>query len=585
MKAFSWIIAPAFIVAFQAASPRVALATYPWANGYIILSDGVQPDQTYQFDSNGHLSQGITFHVLASPSGLAQAGGSGFTVTVQDASHNTLNWGGGFWIAGGQVTDFAANPKPLVNSYNPLACGNSDSGDLDLVPYLTLASPPPATVHPAFAGSGQGEFYVTFDEGHGLVYSILAGISSIRSTDLDGDGDTDEADVVSMRNAIAAGSTDPMFDLNWDGIADRADLDIMVTELNSMRGSGRGYCNGSDYPTTYDPTTSYVWDTTAPSAPTNLCTTTDCSQYILNWTAGGNDGTTGTAYQYEIRRSPSAITDANFASDTLVAIIAPAASGTSQSYATGVAPSSGGQYFAIKAKDEFMNTASVVSTYGPPPPTLPPAPPSLGVSNGSEMQLVSFTDPYGAPASYEIRTSPAPITSANWGSATSVATINPTCAGNNYCIPVYSLSECTYYYYALRATYCGSVSSLATRSGKTRCTGGITFDCGSSAVQARVDDLPKSLEFSQPRPTPARDVAHFEFAVPAEMAGQLAELNIYDLLGRRVRQVLHERMSAGVQTVEWRLDTDTGGRAERGVYFAKLRIGSRVMTRTVIAQP
>jgi hypothetical protein len=552
------------------------------------LSDGVQPNQTYYFDSHGGLAP-ITFHVLASPSGFAQGNGQGFTVTVLDPSGNVVDWGGAFWIAGGFTFGFPADPKPLSDGSNQLVCTADDVGNINIVPYLTLVSPPPATVYPTFGGSGQGEFYVTYHEcpdDATLHYAVLCGIASIRSTDIDGDGDTDEADIVSMRNAIAAGSTDPKFDLNWDGIADRPDLDIVVTELNRMRGVGRDYCIGAgNITTTYDASTSYVWDTIAPSAPTNLCTTTDCSQYILNWTAGGNDGTTGTAYQYEIRQSSAAITDANFANATLVAIIAPAASGTSQSYGTGVSPSSGGQYFAIKAKDEFMNTASVASTYGPPPPTLPPAPPALGVASGSEMQLVSFDDPYGAPASYEIRTSSSTITSANWGSATPVAIINPTCAGTHYCIPVYSLTENTTYYYALQATYCGSVSSLATRSGTTRRTGGITLDCGSGAVQARVDDLPRSLEFSQPRPTPARDVAHFEFAVPAEMASQLAELNIYDLLGRRVRQVLHERVSAGVRTVEWRLDTDAGVRVERGVYFAKLRIGSEVMTRTVMAQP
>lgn len=123
-------------------------------------------------------------------------------------------------------------------------------------------------------------------------------------------------------------------------------------------------------------------DTTAPSAINTLAVTAATSNSItLRWTAVGDDGATGTAASYDLRRSANAITSSNFGSATQVTgEPAPAAAGTVQTFTvTGL--SAGTVYhFSIKATDDAGNTGSfgnsVSGTTAIPPSDLtPPASP------------------------------------------------------------------------------------------------------------------------------------------------------------------------------------------------------------------
>ena len=99
----------------------------------------------------------------------------------------------------------------------------------------------------------------------------------------------------------------------------------------------------------------------------------------LTWTTPGDDSLSGTASQFDIRYSTSAITAANFASATrwTTGVPVPVAPGTSQSVVvTGLTPSTP-YWFAIKTADEVPNWAgmsNVVSkTTAGAPDTVPPA--------------------------------------------------------------------------------------------------------------------------------------------------------------------------------------------------------------------
>ncbi len=76
----------------------------------------------------------------------------------------------------------------------------------------------------------------------------------------------------------------------------------------------------------------------------------------LSWTAPGDDSTTGTASQYDLRYSTANITDANWNSANQVSgEPAPKIAGSAESFTvTGLQPSTT-YYFAIKAADEASN--------------------------------------------------------------------------------------------------------------------------------------------------------------------------------------------------------------------------------------
>ena len=182
----------------------------------------------------------------------------------------------------------------------------------------------------------------------------------------------------------------------------------------------------------------------------------------LTWTAPGDDSLAGTATQYDLRYATSLITAANFASATQVTgEPTPGAPGTSQGLTvTGLQPSTT-YWFAIKTADDAANwsiLSNVVSrtTSGAPDVTRPAAA-SVAVSAVTDTTAtlawtaVGDDSLTGTAASYEARYSTAPITAANFSSATAITGLPvPAVAGTAQSVVAHGLSRQVTYYFALR---------------------------------------------------------------------------------------------------------------------------------------
>ena len=124
-------------------------------------------------------------------------------------------------------------------------------------------------------------------------------------------------------------------------------------------------------------TTAQTADASPPAAITDLdATPADSTDVLLNWTAPGDDGSLGTAHQYDIRYSLANITEANWAAATQVSgEPAPAVIGTPQSmHVTGLHPDTP-YFFAMKTSDEVPNISAlsnVATAHTPAGPTIPP---------------------------------------------------------------------------------------------------------------------------------------------------------------------------------------------------------------------
>lgn len=101
-----------------------------------------------------------------------------------------------------------------------------------------------------------------------------------------------------------------------------------------------------------------------------------------------------------------------------------------------------------------------------------------------------------------------------------------------------------------------------------------------SAVAARITDgaeaataLPESFELSQNFPNPFNPGTTIEFALPVEAD---VRLDVFNVLGQQVRELVNERLEAGRHSVQF-----DAGSLPSGVYFYRIAAGADVSTRSM----
>ena len=104
-----------------------------------------------------------------------------------------------------------------------------------------------------------------------------------------------------------------------------------------------------------------IVDNTPPAAVTTLAVAaTTASSVTLSWIATGDDGNTGTAASYDLRRSTSPITAANFDAATQVTGLGtPKAPGSAESFTVSGLNSATTYYFALKVVDDAGNKSDI----------------------------------------------------------------------------------------------------------------------------------------------------------------------------------------------------------------------------------
>ncbi len=239
----------------------------------------------------------------------------------------------------------------------------------------------------------------------------------------------------------------------------------------------------------------FAYDRQAPGTVADLVATAPTSTSVtLQWTAPGDDGSTGTASSYEVRCSTSPIvTEADFAAATPVnGIPAPAAAGTSQSFIVGQLFAGTAHYFALRAIDDegqaagISNVASATTSAGSPDAIAPVAVGTLVVKASWATAVdLGWTAPgddgiAGFASAYDIRYATSPITSEGAFAAASpvVGEPQPAAPGKTNRFRVGGLLPGTTYWFALKAVdEAGNASGVSnsvtatTPSGPATCNG------------------------------------------------------------------------------------------------------------------
>jgi streptogramin lyase len=95
---------------------------------------------------------------------------------------------------------------------------------------------------------------------------------------------------------------------------------------------------------------------------------------------------------------------------------------------------------------------------------------------------------------------------------------------------------------------------------------------GPSSVNEK-SEVPVAFGTITNYPNPFNPSTTIEFTLPS--SGK-ASLVIYDIMGRKVRELISGQISLGMRTVFWDGRDDSGGTVSSGVYFARLTIGKSV---------
>ena len=103
----------------------------------------------------------------------------------------------------------------------------------------------------------------------------------------------------------------------------------------------------------------------------------------------------------------------------------------------------------------------------------------------------------------------------------------------------------------------------------------------STDVKDETGDREKPSEFalSQNYPNPFNQTTKIEFTLSKSC---FVSLNIYDILGRKVRTLVSEHLSSGYKSVLWDGKNDSGKDAASGIYFYQMRVGDFSETKKLV---
>lgn len=227
-------------------------------------------------------------------------------------------------------------------------------------------------------------------------------------------------------------------------------------------------------------------DTLLPSAVANLSASPgeNNGEVLLTWTAPGDDGTSGTASQYDVRYSITDITPLNWSDASQAANEPdPQLAGSPESFIVTSLDPAVRYYFAVKATDEagnwsrLSNVANATPTDKIPPAAIEDLSAESG-SNEGEISL-NWTAPgddgtKGMVSAYLLKYSMEMITTENWDEATIYEEfIDPLVAGEKQSVIMTGLEPGGEHYVTIKA--CDESANFSELSNVESCAAGTGF--------------------------------------------------------------------------------------------------------------
>ncbi len=107
----------------------------------------------------------------------------------------------------------------------------------------------------------------------------------------------------------------------------------------------------------------------------------------------------------------------------------------------------------------------------------------------------------------------------------------------------------------------------------------VTFHVGATGIEDAVAALPTEFVLHQNFPNPFNPTTEIKFDLPSN---SYVRLDIFNVLGQKVKTVIDNEMEAGFKSVTWDGSDDRGINVASGVYFYKLNAGEHVFTKKMM---
>jgi len=433
------------------------------------------------------------------------------------------------------------------------------------------------------------------------IADLIAGSPGLNSITLSwtapgDDGSSGTADQYDIRYSLV-----PITDANWNSATQvsgepspqsaGSNEEFVVTGLNQSTTYYFAIKTADEVPNwsglSNIPSATTGTESTAPSNIADLqISNTTASSVTLIWHAPGDDGTVGTASEYDIRYSTAPINISNWNDAASIANApTPAAAGTAQSVTISDLDPDTQYYFAIRTADEVPNWSGVSNVVNTT--TIDNVAPSpimdLTAVTGDEAGelTLNWTAPggnefEGAVAHYLILYSKDTITSDNWELADlCVSPPDPLPAGSEqvyvlcdldpgeeYCVAVKSVDE---------ATNISDLSNCVSAVSQT----GLILDIDDDEFA----ELPEEFQLAQNYPNPFNPSTVIEYALPT---AAFVNINIYNVLGQLTATLVSEPQGAGYHSVQWDGTDKFGRKAASGVYLYKISTGNFTQSKKML---